>query len=379
MKKLNVCVCFVLLFSATALCDDMRIADLVDVDRIAEKLGDGWRRDAGVVLEGEDDITKMSESLRRKAKRALENLKPKGITGFGNYSFTRTIVPINNVTILVQKFSSADKAAAYGELKYGGQKQKSRYKKSVTRSEVTYDNLLWKRRVVVHGRFIVTAEHAQKRDLHAEILKECINFDGKKKKDVKEKPKPPPVKKGQIQKFKDYGFAIKGSGKLVTLDASIMKYLAGRVNYGVVMHAKKKGVDAGKVKSDILFYQSLHKIDAGKDNPNIIVSVENNWLAAKDPSGKDYLELIADRIKTFKMPSAFTGKMEKKVIGGKVFYVQDVLNTRIKGADTKQKYYATYHKGNYITFVVSYNAEKSETFKSLESVLQSFNVPGESE
>ena len=35
------------------------IAEVVDLDRVAETLGDGWRRDRGLVIESEQDIARL--------------------------------------------------------------------------------------------------------------------------------------------------------------------------------------------------------------------------------------------------------------------------------------------------------------------------------
>jgi hypothetical protein len=170
--------CIVLLIASGLHADERTIGSLVDTDKMANVLGDGWKRDRSMLIESEKDVTKLSGVEKQMGEMILKIMKPHGVIACGDFSFSRTQAPLNNLTVKVFKFSSSDKADAFRKLKYESEKAKPLYKKSETHSAVVYDSLQMKKRIVFNGVFWITCGHIQDDDQHIKILEKCVKLEG---------------------------------------------------------------------------------------------------------------------------------------------------------------------------------------------------------
>lgn len=153
------------------------ITRLVDTDKIAEFLGDEWKRDREIVIENEKDVSKLAGFDKHTGQMFVTLLKPHGVIAYGEFSFSR-IKPRNKLTIKVHKFSSPSKAVLFRKTHYEHEKAQPLFKKSQTKSATIYDSLDRKKRVVFRDQFWIVCGHIKDDDRHIKILTECLKLEG---------------------------------------------------------------------------------------------------------------------------------------------------------------------------------------------------------
>ena len=153
------------------------ISELVDADRIMKSLGKDWKRHQGVIVDKLADIDKFTDTAKQMMQALVKDVEPHGVIAFGEFSFSRTVFPLDNLTIRIFRFATPEKAAAFRKLKYENEKAKPLYDKTENESTIIYDSLQINKRIVFHDALCVTCSHLADDDLHIRMLEKYVTLE----------------------------------------------------------------------------------------------------------------------------------------------------------------------------------------------------------
>jgi len=152
------------------------IGDLVNTERIREILGDEWKQHAGLLITDDRDLEKYRGQNKEVVKATYDAARKNGVSAMGEFSYSRTKPPLNNVTIRLFEFASLEKADAFRKLKYESEKAAPLYKTTEEDSTIIYDSLQINKRIIFKDKYWITCGQMAQDNLHIRILKKCVNL-----------------------------------------------------------------------------------------------------------------------------------------------------------------------------------------------------------
>jgi len=137
--------------------------------------GAEWRTSPGIVLDDWADLQKLPDGVKQSLAPTRARMEPLGIIALGGFSCVRTKPPLNTVAVRVFLFKDAAMCQAWRDKKYRYSGWQKHYQPVEGLSHFAVDSKQIKKRIVVIGRYWITAHHVGNGDTHLRALKSIVS------------------------------------------------------------------------------------------------------------------------------------------------------------------------------------------------------------